>query len=551
MNFSAHTISSRTRQILLTVYVLLSFLILEYPMKYFYSFSQVESLNVIVQAPLFTAIYSIWIVTYVGISFVAKKLSSVIITLVIVIFSVTSNLLTYEMAPLGLDHNYFITNAVASYISDFHHIPVPPPSQLWYLSYPGLMILTSLMKELVFSYPATEAVLESAIYIIIGLSVYLISLKLISDVRIAALAVPSFFSLSLGTQLIILFFPATMGFALLAVSFFMLFSAPNSTKRSLVIIILMAAMTVTHFFDPLIFLTVLVSIAFFSRLTKRVLQILPVQVSMISFIFFAGYFLFVSVLVAHNLILSVEHSIWQLLTDFSVSYASQVVVVNSLSVPLWASVTRYFDLVAMSILGSVAAIMFLITARKRDDRLLWYSEGTIGILAIGLIAFAASISSGGGDLIAAADWVTLLSIPMALFVLSKYRFALVLLLICLIAFSASTQFSLRYSQVSTITMYPSELSAANFFIAHKPNGNFTISTDYNTYGAVATFYPLVIPLLYSLPVNETPYVGGSYNIVNQLFSRYQLHLYGYPINYSLIYQHDVVFNDGIITISPP
>ena len=175
----------------------------------------------------------------------------------------------------------------------------------------------------------------------------------------------------------------------------------------------------------------------------------------------------------------------------------------------------------------------------------------VALIIFGIAAAIASLAQGGFDFMIALQFVPLLSIPIVLSALAKSRKGTVFIIIAVVALSGPSLFVLPYHSISSTTVYPSEFAIPSFYLHYTPSNATPIMADAKTFAVVSAEQPLINGNIYNYPIHNLGYNPSDYNIINLVYTTYQLHLYGYPINISSYYNNDITFNDGTVFIAPP
>jgi hypothetical protein len=523
-----------------------------YPFKFFQGFSQVDPLEIIQQPVAFSILFSVFVASFVLLAHLNREKRGVIAFYVLTT-SLLFGLLTYKMEPFGVDHEYGITLTDTAYLAIFHHFSQPLPANVGYLEYPGISLLTyPFAKILGVSYQLSASFLQTSFYLVTGSVVYEITSRVVKQNTVTALSIPLFFAFSLEAGNLTLFFPAALGVTLF--SSFLLLVKPPFGRRSLVpAAVLFAGMTISHFYDPLdaVFIIAAMTLPmFFGRVYTNLSYYL-----LVFFTIYVAYFTYFAMNYFGSLVPGVYNAFLSILSGNAFGYAFKVASANTLGVPAWVATMDYFDIVLTSIMGSLLALGFIVLKRRKWIRqhtaAAILSVGSIGVVAFGLTALLASLGSGGGfDLLIAPQFVVFFSIPFLLYAFSKNKVLVASITVIAITLCAPSMFALTYHQISTIAVYPEEIASASYFLKYQL-GNLVLSTDPKTAGIIGSMHPETNFNYYQEPMLSFPYSDSSYNIIYPEYSYYQQHLYGYPIQISVIYQHDLVFDDGKSYLLPP
>jgi hypothetical protein len=538
------------------VFFSLSVAIILFPFHYFFGFSQVEGLNVIEQPLVFSLIFDCWVLfAFTSFYSAGEQNRRKIETTLVIVFASVSGLLTLKMIPLGTDHSYDITLYGAAYLANAHSFAIPPPVQVGYLEYPGIMLITYISSSLLSTslLNATE-LLQVFLYIVMGLVVFGVTKLLVHNSLVSSISLPLFFAFSIESGNLLLFFPAALGATLLALSF--LFVARTSiwnAKILFLMALLFVAMIITHFYDPLNLILVLIFIYVGTKQKNSRALSFFILFAIGSFTVYFSHFAmsFFNSVVPQSL-----YSFLRILSEPSQNYALQVVSANTFGVPWWVAVTKYIDVTFTSIIGSAIAVHWFLRARKNQKfaglLATKYSAASVGIIVFGIIILISTLGSGGksADFYAALQWVVYFSIPMFLLAIARNRSLLTLFLIMIAILSAPSLLALVTPQISTIAVYPENIASASFLVNHS-SSTFTVRTDGKNAGVIGSFNPMVIPNYYTIPASTFQYESNMTNVVDTRYSFYQLHLYGFPINYSTIYDEDIIYNVNGIYILPP
>lgn len=535
-----------------SVYWLSLLAILLYPFKFFQGFSQVDPLEVIQQPVVFSILFSVFIASFVLLTHLNREKRGVV-AFYVLITSLLFGLLTLKMEPLGVDHEYGITLTDTAYLAIFHHFSQPLPTNVGYLAYPGISILTySLASLLQTSYTTSASLLQVTLYLLTGSSVYLLSNRAVERRFVSSLSVPLFFAFSLEVGNLTLFFPAALGITLF--SCFLLLLRPPFNRRSIVFAtVLFAGMTITHFYDPLDTISILSFLAlpvFLGRVYPNIRRMLLIFLSM-----YTAYFVYSATNYFESLVPGVYNTFLNGLSGDLFGYASQVVSTNTSGVPAWVAVTEYLDITITSIIGGCVALWIVATKRREWLRLHTaqsvFAVGSLGVMAFAVMALLASLGSGGGfDIFIGPQFIVFFSIPLLLYAVSYNKLLVGLMVVIVIVLCVPSMFVLPYHQISTIAVSPNEVATTNYFLGYH-QGNPSLYTDPKTAGIVGAVNPDITLYYYGEPISSFPYSATSYNIVYLPYSYYQQHLYGFGINSGTIWQHDIVFADGTNFILPP
>lgn len=548
--YKIHSNSGRGLIILLATFLLAMGFVLLYPFRTFKGFSQIDPLRIVPDPLLFSMIFSLVLANYLLMMYFYgnRKWSPTFVLFV----SIAFGLLTYKMEPLGVDHEYGITLADTAYLGTFHHFSQPLPSNVGYLGYPGISILTySVSKIFGVNYISSASILQLFLYLLCGLSFYILTLRLVHQPFLASLSTILFFAFSLEAVSLTLFFPATLGFTYFALAITLI--RPSMRNQSLLILTLLySAMTVTHFYDPLdlTFILGFLSLPILAVASRNFLR--PFLISLLIFVL---YLTFMASNYFDSLVPVIYQTLAQLAQFHSLSYALQVAAVNTFGVPLWVAFIRYFDIFVTSVVGAVFALWYSLAAlRHKSSHSIYvhlFSVMALGILFFGLVALLASLGSGGGfNLLIGVQFVSIVSIPLFVFLLARNRRLVYLCSVFLVVLSTPSIFGLTYHQISTISVYPDEIMTASYFLQHQ-QGSLTLATDPKTWGIVISESPTYSLVYYTEPLDDYPYYHQFYNVVYLPFSNYQLHLYGYAPTYGVVYHNDVVYSNGWSFILPP
>ncbi len=523
-----------------------------YPFKFFQGFSQVDPPEIIPQPVAFSILFSVFVASFVLLTHLNREKKGVV-ALYVLTTSLLFGLLTVKMEPLGVDHEYGITLTDVAYLAIFHHFSQPLPANVGYLEYPGISLLTySFAKILGVSYQLSGSFLQTSFYLVTGSVVYIITARVVKQNPVAALSVPLFFAFSLEAGNLTLFFPAALGVTLFS-CFLLLVNSPFGRRGLVPAAVLFVGMTISHFYDPLDAVFIIAAMAlpmFFGRVYPNLRYYLLVFLTI-----YVAYFTYFAVSYFGSLVPGVYNAFFSIFSGNAFGYASQVASADTLGVPAWAAAMDYFDIVLTSITGSLMALGFIVLKRRKWIRqhtaAAILAVGSIGVVTFGLTALLASLGSGGGfDLLIAPQFVVFFSIPFLLHVFSKNKALVASITVIAITLCAPSMFALTYHQISTIAVYPEEITSANYFLKYR-SGNLTLSTDLKTSGIIGSVNPETNFNDYQEPMKQFPYSSSSYNLIYPEYSYYQQHQEGYPIQISVIYQHDLVFDDGRSYLLPP
>jgi len=536
--------SAKFRKISIVIFFVLSLAIILYPTQYFFGFSNTDGFNIFPFPEYFALLYGLWIAISMLISIKASRLLGGILGVTI---SIVSSLLLYKIAPLGFDHNYDITYYDSSYLQTTHFLPfsIALNSQYNYLAYPGLSIITcALHIVLGLNYQGIAPVLMTAFYTVLGLSIYRLTSYLTKNVMLSVISMPIFFSMSLGS-LYYLLFPATLGLTLLGLSISFLFTkSDRSNGSSMVLILLVTSMIVTHFYDPILLIFVFLLILIFRKQLKLTLQ--PVRIMIVLIAIDAIW----NVYIATNYTTSIIELLKSTLNG-SFSYALTVITSNTSGGLISVNMLRYFDLLISSVFGVILSIVILATYKKREFTERLYSIAAIAAMIFGFTATIGSLAQGGFDFTIALQFVPLLSIPLFLSFFAKNRRRIAIIIAVVVILSGLSLFVLPYHAISSTTVYPSEFTVAGFYLHYTTNNATAIMTDPKTFGIIGAEAPLINGNIYSYPVRNLGYDPYDYNIINLGYVTYQMHLYSYAINISDYNNYDITFTDGRIFLCPP
>jgi hypothetical protein len=539
------------------VFVLLSGLLVIYPFHYFFGFAQIEALEVIIRPWVFAAILDAWVLfgvlSFRGLPLVGRVKEAVLV----VLMSAIPGVITYKLAPLGVDHSYGITYYGSAYISQFGRVPFPPPPQVGYLEYPGIMLLTHFMS-VVTGVPNTLAgsTLQIGMYIVLGGAIFQLTKLLTENTFLSSLAIPLFLFCSIEAGNFLLFFPATSGATLLILALFIVVRGPKGgASDKISFIVIFAAMTITHFYDPLDLMFVLAAM-YLVNLGRRESRRFGVFLTF-AVMGFTLYFILVATSFFNSVVPETVYSLTHLLLGVSQAYALQVISSNTVAVPVWAAFFKYLGVLITSIIGSMVALYHVLRVRSRGDSVprveRTYYVAAVAILLFGLAIYLATFSSGGisADFYAALQWVVFFSIPIFLLSFSKRRRYVLIVAVCVAFMSAPTFYSLVIPQISTISVYPENVAAAIFVVHNSPSSSMTVFTDGKNSGVIGALDPNAVPDFYTIPSLAFAYKPSELNLVDLSYAYYQLHTYGVGINYSSIESVDVIYSSPRIYILPP
>jgi hypothetical protein len=536
--------------IFLPAYLLSVVAILIYPFRMFQGFSQIDPLGIIPDPYVFSIIVSLMLLTYIWLmyTFGTSKWSTIIVLATSVVFG----LITYKMEPLGVDHEYGLTLTDASYIGVYYHFFQPLAPNVGYLAYPGIFLLTYAMgKVLNLSLIQSASALHVALYPLVAVSVYLLAIRLVEKPFLASMSTVLIFAFSLIGSNMTLFFPFTLGltFFVLATT---LIKERLGNNTLIAFGVLYAGMIITHFYDPLdmVFILGILMIPILGIKSKNFLRLFA-----LSMVVFISYLAYQAQNYFNSLVPGIFITFAHLLSYHSFGYISQVAVANTVGVPLWATFIRYFDIIITSIVGTLIAAWLLVSALRGGSRHNNYiyvvSLMCLGIIVFGIVAFLASLGSGGGfDLLVGPQYVPVTSVPILIFFLSKYRRLMIVFAVCLAVLAAPSLFALPYHQISTISVYPDEITLSNYFLNHQ-TGNLTLATDPKTGGIILSANPTYKLVYIQEPLASFPYYPQYYNIIYPAYSFYQLHLYGFAPSLQTILYHNIVYSNGYSFILPP
>jgi hypothetical protein len=548
--YSFVTTGKSSAAIVLLVCLLSVVTILIYPFHMFQGFSQIDPLGIIPDPYVFSIAVSLMLLTYAWLmyTFGTSKWSAIFVLTTSVVFG----LMTYKMEPFGVDHEYGITLTDASYVGVYHHFSQPLVPNVGYLAYPGISLLTYAMgKVLNLSLVQSASALHVALYPLVAVSIYLLATRLVENPFLASMSIVLIFAFSLIGSNMTLFFPLTLGLTYFVLAITLI--KERFGNNSLIAFgVLYSGMIITHFYDPLdmIFILGILMIPILGIKSKNFLH--PFVLSMVVFISYLAY-------QAQNYFNSLVPGIFitftHLLSYHSFGYISQVAVTNTVKIPLWATFIRYFDIITTSIFGTLIAAWLLISALRGGSRHSNYtyvvSLMCIGIIMFGFLAFLSSLGSGGGfDLLVGPQYVPVTSVPILIFFLSKYRRLMIVFAVCLAVLAAPSLFALTYHQISTISVYPDEITLSNYFLNHQ-TGNLTLATDPKTGGIILSVNPAYKLIYIQEPLASFPYYPQYYNIIYPAYSFYQLHLYGFAPSLQTILYHNIVYSNGYSFILPP
>ena len=130
----------------------------------------------------------------------------------------------------------------------------------------------------------------TSFYTVLGLSIYKLTGLLTKNVVLSVIAIPLFFSMSLGS-LYYLLFPATLGLTFLGLVLSILFSkSGKGIEFSVIFILIVLGMIVTHFYDPLILVFVFFLFFILRKRLKLGLQTTRILVTMVIADFMWNFF---------------------------------------------------------------------------------------------------------------------------------------------------------------------------------------------------------------------------------------------------------------------
>ncbi|MDG6908068.1 MAG: hypothetical protein JRN20_20050, partial [Nitrososphaerota archaeon] len=520
------TILEKTHSIFVIIFAGITFLIVIYPTRYFFGFSNLNGLDIFQQPFLFTILYGTWVGVYVILS---TKSSYSAGSRLAIIISIVSAILVYKVSPLGFDHNYGITFFLSSYLGSEHHIPTPIPPQYSYFSYPGLIIVTESLKSVAsVSYVGAGLDLSLVFFSLIGFSIFVITYRLCHEVTLAMVAVPLYFTASYEAISNILLFPATLGVTLLALTFLLLVKR-KFPRQIILLLVLFAGMIITHFYDPVDIFFVFITVYLFQNiLHTKLFDSRIISASILLLLADLSWQAIAAPIYFNGIVLAIISS----LSHASLSYASVIVRSNTLGVPFWVTLIRYYDILVTSIAGILLAVWTLVKRGKRESDVTLYSVITMAIVMFGLAAAFASLFQGGFDFLVGIQFVVFFSLPVFLYYLKRFGRLKILVILSIIMLSGPSLLTLQFKNVSSYSVYPSELSIGGYFTQYTPSATASVSTDGKTFGIIATSDPFAIPQFYSIPISTIPYVPGSFSVIDQTYSSYQEHLYGTSFNLS-------------------
>ena len=484
--------------------IMLTCIILLFPTHLHYEYHPVQSPYVFDNLPLFSVIFAIWLGLLLLLLFTTKtkvKGNWEGLALVVVfslVFLGFWGILTPDRQADGIWNLATVGYIVSSGT-------VAPHANVGYLDFPGIHILAAALSQVTgFSIYISAVVILIVFALLLSSLLYLLFSKTIEDPRLAGFAVLLAIQGNWTQSLSAFFWPRYIGLIFLVI-FLVLLNRKADTvigtmQDRILIIILLAAVTVSYFVTSMTFFFILLGILLVQLVSRshvkdrEITGTYPgVMVDWSSIIFFLMIPLMWELYYAVNFFGTIAQWIPGFVKDMAggelFSGVLQVAGANfGGSVPMWANVTRWFWLFFIYGLGGILALVSLFRIRKLNLTEKVAIGGLIGIIVVGVIGLFLSPGGTEAQRILMYAPFFLLPIIFCYFLKLKERirnYALILMFIIFFTLSFPT-FLANNSRIVTDAYYPYDYASGEFM-----ESKFGTGQGLAIFGVADTELPLV------------------------------------------------------------
>jgi len=443
--------------------------LLAYPKHLTLEYAPIESLRVFDNLPLFGGLYCGWILVLLLLVFCQRPGRAgpyqglLLVGAFALVYRGMWDMLWPDWWADGLAN---ITTAKA--IQSAGELTFNNPN-ITYLDFPGLHISTVSISELtgmgIFS---TAAVVLILIDVALAGVYYLIALRLLDDVRLAA------FASLLGMQgnvvfAALFFYPGFLALVFLGLFTLLLLRSeggyPERASDRVVTLLLLGAATVTHFVASTLFFSFLAGTYLVRIVGSRAPRALTPSTALLYGVVPTTWLAYWTVQTFDNIVKMGTQLSQNLASDRFLGWfvtGSQANVGGE--VPLWAAATKLFWLILLFGLGTLSALFYLFRRRGAGSVEQSALGALVGIMAAS--AIATLVSTGGFEYFRYLMYAPCVTVPFLLKFVKGFParvagYSLAALVVLFAGLSLPTFFA-HHPRVEQYAYYPSEYAAGRF-----------------------------------------------------------------------------------------
>lgn len=460
--------SSVLRIVLWPILIGLIAVLLAYPRQMSLDYSPIQSLDAVKPLPLFASLYYAWMVTLTALLLLQGRASLwqglALVGIFVLVYSGF-----WDIPFAAVKHADSVLNATtAEYIRVAGTIPLGQPN-ITYTDFPGLHILTATLATVTgLAMPDAVTTMTLLMDLLRAGILYLICLRLLEHPRWAGIAALLAMQGNIVSPARLPFYPGTLG--LVFASMFLLMALKQQVMfahRSdvLLVIVVLAATTVTHFVTSTLLVFLLVGMWLVAYARRGLKEPFPSSTLLLSVcvVVLTAWLVYAAVRTFDSLV-SVSAEItgnlqWgQFLRELFIVGRSNF----GGQVPLWATTVKLFWLVLLFGVGTVAALPGLRRLQSLHSMEARASGALLGILLLSVTATL--VSTAGSQFLRYPMYAPLVTAPLLLLAISRLseglrRVGLSALVLSLVSLAVPT-FLAHYPAVRMDMFYPYEAAPA-------------------------------------------------------------------------------------------
>jgi hypothetical protein len=492
-----------------------------YPIRLNFGYEAIQSLYIFWNLPLFGVVYFVWFLSllWLLLSLGGGKRDNWLRMALVGVFAVVYLGFWAVITPQGFTTDY--DGGALSYVHILKERGVLATTlvNFGYFQFPFTSILGACVSQAtglgIFDTRLAFLLFNS---LLLGVALYVFFKNMLGDATLASVGALLAVQGSMVFSKSVRFYPAGLGLVFFAV-FLMLMFKPGralfeATRDKIIAVVLMAAITATHYITSLYVVAILLGIYAVQLATKkkliRPLFIIPMVAIPLLWGVFVANPLFGSMVgrsaeVAKTAVSVVANgggaapsagdagvvapnggtvvptetptlSLWWVGSMLKAYLGTQS--------PLWARVVTAFWVVLLFAFGTAVAFRNLFVMRRQNEAIQKVVGAMMGIIALSVIAVFVSLDIGGYQFFRFLQFGGFFVVPLVLGLLwawRKYRKAILASLVVVLLLLSFPTFLAHNSTIEADTVYPQELSAGEFLEAEYGTGEgLCVSTDRTT-----------------------------------------------------------------------
>ena len=392
--------------------------ILLFPVNLRYEYHAIESIYVFGDSlPLFSVLFYVWLGILLLLLFSKGRNSEWQRVALVCIFALVFFGFWAINTPTGGHWDELWQMGHIKYLQETGTI-APAHPNLSYFQFPALHLIASSLSQIsglgIF---ATRTLFLLFSGVLFAALLYLLFMKFLKNSYLSALAVlllvqGSLFATPQG------FWPGNTAFLLLVPLLMLLARDENraletGTSMALIMLIFLAAFTISYLPAPACFVFVLVGIYLLQKVAKRSVIFSTTIVLVLTM--FLAWPIYVATGFFEGLVEFIPTFVAGFMTPAERVVSASILVTPS---PAWASSIKFFWLALIIGFGGILGIWNLVKARKLESIEVLETGGLLGVIVFFIVSFLATIGQGQG--IRSLAYFPLFTIPIMLTFLSRF-----------------------------------------------------------------------------------------------------------------------------------